>query len=113
MKHQKTIRAREKLLGHLPVNGEILRGSLLHRIIRHSSGCPKCARGEGHPAWVLTVGYPGGRTRQFSLREEQVPAVRRWLRNYQKLKEGIEAICELNHQLLRPDRAKTRRKSRD
>jgi hypothetical protein len=67
----------------------------------------------GHPAWVLTVGYPAGRTRQFSLREEQVPAVRRWLRNYQKLKEGIEAICELNHQLLRPDRAKTRRKSRD
>ena len=27
--------------------------------------------------------------------------VRRWLENYQKLKEAIEAICEINHALLR------------
>ena len=43
------------------------------------------------------------RTRQFSLRREQVSEVRRWLDNYQKLKSGLEAICELNHDLLRPD----------
>ena len=30
---------------------------------------------------------------------------RRWLANYQRLKELIEAICELNHELLRPDEA--------
>lgn len=115
MKHDKTIRAREKLLDHLPVSGEILRGSLLHRTMRHSRGCPKCARGGGHPSWVLTVGYPGGRTRQLSLSSEQVAKVRRWLRNYQALKEAIEAICELNQVLLRADReaAKARRKSRD
>jgi hypothetical protein len=98
------IRARKKLLDHLPISGEILRGSLLHRTIRHSSGCPKCARGGGHPAWVLTVGYPGGRTRQLSLRPAQVPKVRRWLDNYRTLKEAIEAICELNQLLLRADR---------
>jgi len=40
----------------------------------------KCASGEGHPLSVLTVTYPGGRTRQFSLRRERVPVVRRWLR---------------------------------
>jgi len=115
MTHEKTIRAREKLLDHLPVSGEILRGSLLHRTMRHSRGCPKCARGGGHPSWVLTVGYPAGRTRQLSLRSEQVPKVRRWLRNYQALKEAIEAICELNQVLLRADReaSKARRKSRD
>jgi hypothetical protein len=35
-----------------------------------------------------------------------------WLRNYQDLKGAIEAICELNHDLLRPDAAaaKPRRK---
>ena len=54
---------------------------------------------------VLTVSYPGGRTRQFSLRGEMVPVVRRWLANYQRLKQSIEAICELNHELPRPDEA--------
>jgi hypothetical protein len=41
--------------------------------------------------------------------------VRRWLSNYQDLKEAIEAICELNHDLLRPERAtvKMRGKRRD
>jgi hypothetical protein len=49
------------------------------------------------------------------LRPERVAQVRRWLDNYQKLKEAIEAICELNHDLLRPERAAsgTRRKQRD
>jgi hypothetical protein len=94
---------REKLVGKLPVTGELLRGSLLERTIRHSKGCPKCARGEGHHVFVLTVTYPGGRTRQFSVRRERVAEVRRALANYQKLKG--EAICELNHDLLRPDAA--------
>ncbi len=105
MTHKGAIQARQKLLGRLPDAAEILRGSLLHRTIRHSSGCPKCARGEGHPLWVLTVSYPGGRTRQFSLRREQVSQVRRWLSNYRKLRDKLEAICELNHHLLRPDSA--------
>src|SRR3979490_1447944 len=106
---------REKLVGKLPVTGELLRGSLLERPIRHPKGCPKCARGEGHHVFVLTVTYPGGRTRQFSVRRERVAEVRRWLSNYQELKQGIEAVCELNHDLLRPERAasKTRRKRHD
>jgi len=29
--------------------------------------------------------------------------VARWLRNYQELKRKLEAICELNHELLRPE----------
>ncbi|WP_349253664.1 DUF6788 family protein [Bradyrhizobium sp. CB82] len=78
-------------------------------------GCPKCARGEGHQVFVLTVTYPGGRTRQFSVRRERVAEVRRWLSNYQDLKEAIETVCELNHDLLRPDQAasKRRRKRHD
>jgi hypothetical protein len=115
MNRDRTIRAREKLLGRLPITGDILRGSLLARIVRHTRGCPKCARGEGHPVSVLTVSYPGGRTRQFSLRREQVAQVRRSLDNYQKLKGAIEGICELNHDLLRADAAapKPGRKQRD
>jgi hypothetical protein len=115
MIREQTPRARHKLVGKLPVTGELLRGTLLERTIRHSKGCPKCARGEGHQVFVLTVTYPGSRTRQFSVRRERVAEVRRWLRNYQRLKAAIEAICELNHDLLRPERAVStaRRKQRD
>jgi hypothetical protein len=111
MTHKQAIQARERLLQRLPFTGEVLRGSLIKRITRHSSGCPKCARGEGHPQTVLTVSYPGGRTRQFSLHSEQVPQVRQWLSNYQQLKGTIEAICELNHVLLRPDSSVRRTRS--
>jgi|SRR5579885_2315085 hypothetical protein len=115
MTHKQAIQARERLLKRLPSTAELLRGSLIQRTTRHSSGCPKCARGEGHPQSVLTISYPGGRTRQFSIPAERLPLVRRWLGNYRKLKETIEAVCELNHILLRPDPSarKTRSVPRD
>jgi len=84
----------------------------MRTIRNHSTGCAKCASGEGHPLAVLTVSYPGSRTRQFSLRPERVGDVRRALANYQKLKAALEAICELNHQLLRPDDEATPRRTR-
>ncbi len=76
----------------------VLRGSLLQRTIRHSSGCLKCARGEGHLLWVLTVGYPGGKTRQ----------VREALEHYRNFKRRLEAISELNQFLLRLDREESK-----
>jgi hypothetical protein len=103
MKQSQVARARTRVLRDLPDLHEIVRGSLLERVIRHRRGCPKCAAGDGHPVWVLTVGYPGGRTRQLSLRAEQVPLVRTWLANYQQLKATLEDVCELNQRLLRPD----------
>jgi hypothetical protein len=96
-------KAREKLVNKLPVTGDLLRGSLLERIVRHTKGCAKCARGEGHRVFVLTVTYAGGRTQQLSVRRERVAEVRRWVANYQKLKQAIEQICEFNHELLRPE----------
>lgn len=98
-----TLRKRDRLASRLPDATDILRGSLLHRIIRHRTGCPKCERGEGHPVAVLAVGYPGGRIRQISLPKDQVAHVERCLANYQKLKAAIEEICEMNLQLLRPE----------
>src|ERR1700686_1254256 len=115
MIREQTLRARQKLVGKLPISGDLLRGSLLERTVRHTKDCPKCARGEGHRVFVLTVTYPGQRTRQFSVRRERVAEVRRWLSNYRELKKAIEAVCELNHDLLRPesDSRKPRRKKRD
>jgi hypothetical protein len=105
MKHSLIPDARVKLAASLPSTTEILRGSLLHRRIRHRSGCAVCADGGGHPVWVLTVSYPGGRTKQISLSAQQKPLVQQWLRNYHKLKDTLERICELNLQLLRPEKS--------
>src|ERR1700688_4698029 len=81
MKQETVIKARAKLAAALPTTTEILRGSLLHRRIRHRSGCAVCARGKGHLVWVLTVSYPGGRTKQISLSAEQKPLVQQWSNN--------------------------------
>ena len=109
---EQAIRKRDRLAAQLSSASEVLRGSLLERTVRHSSGCLKCARGGGHPLWVLTVGYPGGKTRQLSLRPGQIPQVRRALQRYQILKQGLEAISELNQFLLRLDREASKEQER-
>jgi hypothetical protein len=101
MNKEQIRRTRQQLVRELPDPAEIVRGSLLDRRIFHRRGCLKCRRGQGHRVWVLTVGYPGGRTRQFTILPAQKAQVKQWLRNYRKLKAGLEAICELNHDFLR------------
>src|SRR2546423_11499940 len=103
MNEDQVRKARKQLLRELPDPTEIRRGSLLDRRTFHRRGCRKCRRGEGHRVWVLTVGYPGGRTRQFTVPAEHKGQVQRWLRNYRKLRAKLEAICELNHELLGAD----------
>jgi hypothetical protein len=112
MTNQQAIAARNKLLKRLPDLALVLRGSLFERTVRHNSGCPKCERGEGHPLWVLNVVYPGGRTRQVSLRPEQVQEAREWNDNYLRLKEAVEQISEFNQALLRGQRESLKRRER-
>ena len=104
MTRERSAQKRDKLAAALGQCGDVLRGSLFERTTFHSSGCPKCVRGEGHPQWVLNVNYPGAKTRQLSLRLEQVPQVRKALQRYRQAKETLEAISELNQYLLRLDR---------
>jgi len=112
MTREQATRKRDKLAAKLSSARGVLRGSLLQRTIHHSSGCQKCARGEGHPLWVLTVGYPGGKNRQVSLRSDQVPQVRKALGQYRDFKRGLEAISELNQFLLRLDREESKQQER-
>ncbi|MEO7142342.1 MAG: DUF6788 family protein [Bryobacteraceae bacterium] len=113
MTRKQAVRKREKLAAQLSPAIGVLRGSLLQRTIHHSSGCQKCARGEGHPLWVLTVGYPGGKTRQVSLRPEQVPQVRKSVERFHDCKQTLEAISELNQFLLRMDREASKDRERE
>jgi hypothetical protein len=102
VKQKEALRRRDKLAVNLPT-AELLRGSLLHRTVRHKSGCPKCDRGEGHPVLVFAVSEPGGKVRHISLRPEQKQEVEQWIQNYHRLKDQIEEVCQLNQTLLRPE----------
>jgi len=108
MTREQAARKRDKLAARISCPADVLRGSLLRRTVRHSAGCSKCARGEGHLLWVLNVGYPGGKTRQVSLRPDRVPQVRRALQHYRACKEKLETLCEINQFLLRLDRDEIR-----
>jgi hypothetical protein len=112
MTREQATRKRDRLAAKLSSANGVLRGSLLQRTIHHSSGCLKCARGEGHPLWVLTVGYPGGKNRQLSLRSDQVPLVRKALQQYRDFKRSLEAISELNQFLFRLDREESKQQER-
>jgi len=112
MTRKRALDTRNKLVAGIANLADVMRGSLLERTLHHSGGCPKCARGEGHRLWVLNVGYPGGKTRQLSLRPEQVPQVRQALARYYQVRETLEAISELNQALLRLDRDQSKSKGR-
>ena len=101
MNQKEVVQRRNRIAATLPTPEEVLRGSLIERTIFHRKGCSRCASGEGHRVSVLTVTYPGGRNRQFSIRPDQRKMVQRWLDNYQDWKRKMEQICELNHHLLR------------
>ena len=103
MKERNPARQRNQLADSIGAPAEILRGSLLERTIRHKKGCRTCAEGGGHSAWVLSVNYPGGRNKQISLRPDQKVRAERWLANFHKVKDKLERICELNHDLLRSE----------
>ena len=103
MNQKEATQKRRKIAASLPSPEEVLRGSLIDRTIFHSKGCSRCEKGEGHKVSVLTVTYPGGRNRQFSIRPEQRQLVQRWLNNYKDWKRKMEEICELNHAFLKPE----------
>jgi hypothetical protein len=44
----------------------------------------------------------------LSLRPEQIPHVRKALEHYRQVKDALEAISELNQQLLRLDREESK-----
>jgi hypothetical protein len=48
--------------------------------------CPACARGDKHPAWILTVSQKGHRTCLY-VPEDLVPAIRLAIRNGRRLEE--------------------------
>ncbi len=100
---------RQGLAQVLPRLEETLRGSLIERYLTCGNPNCKCARGKRHgPVWYLTVTLAPGQTTGVLVSLEQLDQVRQWVQNYHTVKEHLEKISQINRELLRRKRRKTR-----
>ena len=84
------------------VDAQVLRGSLIERYIRCGKPGCKCAETPGHgPKYYLSVSYPGRRPEQDYVPQKYQKQVRQFLANYQKVKQMLEDISNINRELLR------------
>ena len=98
---------RKLLLKRMAQIEDFVRGSvvLMKRVCTYA-GCRRCASGERHPTWVLTVSR-GGKTRTVYLGQRRVPEARRMVANHRRLALLVEEIGEINLILLtRRDQAR-------
>jgi hypothetical protein len=104
---------REGLTRLMPPLGEVLRGSLMERYLTCGNPDCKCARGQRHgPVWYLSVTLDQAHRSGCTVPGEQVEQVRRWIENYQRVKENLEKISDINRELMRrrKDQNKKRQK---
>ena len=93
---------RQALLRQLPPLQQILRGSLIERYKRCGKPGCKCADGPGHgPKYYLSVSYPGSRPQMDYVPQEHYEQTTEFIANYHRAREILEAICEINRELLR------------
>jgi hypothetical protein len=80
----------------------ILRGSLIERYKRCGHPGCKCQQSQGHgPKYYLSVSQAGGRPEMDYIPEEYSAQVSDYLRNFQKVRQLLEQICNINRKLLR------------
>src|SRR5213594_5196488 len=95
-------RRRQALLRQLPPLKAILRGSLIERYKRCGKPGCKCADGPGHgPKYYLSVSYPGLRPQMDYVPQESHAQIDELVANYHRAREILEAISEINRELLR------------
>ena len=105
--------AQTGLAQQLPPVTETLRGSLVERFVTCGNPNCKCAKGERHgPIWYLTVTLAPGKTTGGIVSNDKIEQVRGWVQNYQKVKDHLEKISEINRELLRRDRNRQQQRKR-
>lgn len=97
------LRRRQALVKQLvQIEPSILRGSLIERYKRCGNPGCKCQQGEGHgPKFYLSVSQAGGRPEMDYVPEEYSQQVSDFLGNFQKVRQLLEKICNINRELLR------------
>ena len=95
-------RRRQALLRKLPPLDAVLRGSLIERYKRCGKPGCKCADGPGHgPKYYLSVSYPHLRPQMDYVPQESHAQIADFVANYHRAGEILEAISEINRELLR------------
>lgn len=95
-------RNRKKLLRSLPALDSVLRGSLIERYKRCGNPNCKCAQGQGHgPKTYLTASYPGRSPQMDYVPQAICDQVTQSVANYVRVREILEGVSEINHELLR------------
>jgi len=80
----------------------VLRGSLIERYKRCGNPGCKCHQGKGHgPKYYLSVSRAGGRPQMDYVPEEFRQQTVEYLQNFHKVRQLLEAICEINRELLK------------
>ena len=93
-------RKRKRLLEKMAEISEFVRGSvvLMKRRCTYPR-CRKCASGERHPTWVMTVSR-AGKTHTVYLGNKRLAPARRMVENYRTLLALIQEIADVNLALL-------------
>ena len=95
-------RRRRQLLRKLPPLDAVLRGSLIERYKRCGNPNCKCAAGPGHgPKYYLSVSYPGRSPQMDYVPQADYAQISERVANYTLVREILEEISEINHELLR------------
>jgi hypothetical protein len=94
-------RRRRQLLRHLPPLDRLLRGSLIERYKPCGKPGCKCARGPGHgPKYYLSVSQYGRRPQMDYIPQDYQSQASEGLANYHRLREILDEVCAINHELL-------------
>ena len=95
-------RRRKQLLRKLPPLDAVLRGSLIERYKRCGNPRCKCANGPGHgPKYYLSVSHAGESPQMDYVPQAEHALVSAYLANYSRVREILEEISQINHELLR------------
>lgn len=92
---------KQAIVESLPSFAEMMRGSLVDRLIRCGKSSCRCAQGYEHPITYLSVSFKAGKTVQITVPKNLLERVRGMVRNYSEFWEALEQISEINRQLLR------------
>ena len=95
-------RRRALLLRKLPPLDSVLRGSLIERYKRCGNPNCHCAQGPGHgPKYYLSASYPGRSPKMDYVPQDDFSDVSQRVANFALVREILEEISEINHELLR------------
>ena len=94
-------RRRRQLLRQLPPLDCLLRGSLIERYKPCGKPGCKCARGPGHgPKYYLSVSHYGRQPQMDYIPQDYQSQASECLANYHRLREILDEVCAINHELL-------------